>query len=256
MNFAESDYAEIFGPYAGKTVGYLRLYGNWGDQLIELGAMQLFKKFKIEVKVLNPQLEKIDHSLLTGVKTVFISGGGSLGKKYKPIYEQRRSLCSTFDGEIIVLPQSLTDEDDDNKYTHAWLREETSYNLYKNGPKGLCHDLAFHVNLDSFKTQKSIYKTGILCREDSESNGSSPLNLGDPVRLSRSLDEYIRLASCFDNILTDRLHFAIIAAKLGKSVSLISGNYHKINGIYNHSMKGFSNVEFFTSTSEAILRAK
>lgn len=251
MNFGKQTYEAIFGAYAGQTVGYFRNAGNWGDLLIEKGAMDLFRDFGINVLVINSDFYNFNLSALSSVKTVFIAGGGSLGTTYIENYKLRTELLKNFKGETIVLPQSMTDDNDTNIYTYAWLREVTSFQK-KTGPKGICHDLAFYVNLDTYKEIKPVYHLGVLLREDGESQKSIPLNLRDPVKLCNSLEDYIQLAARFDTIITDRLHFAIIAAKLGRRVSLVAGNYYKIKGIYEFSMKFMENVKFFETAKEAI----
>lgn len=251
MQFGKETYQDIFKDFSGKTVGYLRNMGNWGDHLIEVGAMELFKAFNIKVVMVNPTYVSLDLMALSHVDTVFISGGGSLGKKYISNYELRTDLLKTFNGKTIILPQSMTDELDENTYTFTWLREVTSFQK-KTGMKGICHDLAFFVNLDSYKQIKPKYLTGILLREEAESLSTHPLNLRDPVKLSNSLEDYIRLAANHEHIITDRLHFAIIAAKLGRRVSLVANNYYKIKAIYEFSMKFMTNVKFYNTANEAI----
>jgi exopolysaccharide biosynthesis predicted pyruvyltransferase EpsI len=251
MNFGKQTYAAIFSAYTGKTVGYFRSSGNWGDALIEKGALELFRDFGIKIVVINPDFFSIDLAALSSVTTVFLAGGGSLGTKYLKNHNARTELLKIFKGETIVLPQSMTDENDENLYTYTWLREVSSFQK-KTGPKGICHDLAFYVNLDSYREQKAIYHVGVMLREDGESQKSIPLNLRDPLKLCHSLEEYIQLATRFETVITDRLHFAIIAAKLGRKVSLVAGNYYKIKAIYEFSMKFMQNVTFYETAKEAI----
>lgn len=251
MNFGKLTYQKIFSPYSNKRVGYLRLYGNWGDSLIEKACFELFRDFNIEVRIINPEIVKIDPKNLDGIDTVLMPGGGSYGFLYKHNYELRTKLCELFNNQIVFLPQSMTDDLDKNPYTKVWLREAQSFEKCSR-PKDICHDLAFYLTFDAYKNIKPYFKAGFLCREDEEAAGKRPFNLGDPVKICRSVDEYIKLAASFEEIITDRIHFAIIAAKLGRKVHLFAGNYYKNKAIYEFSLRVFPNVTFYNSFVEIL----
>jgi hypothetical protein len=60
--------------------------------------------------------------------------------------------------------------------------------------------------------------------------------------VSLSLASYI---SQFDAVQTNRLHIAILAAKLGKEVRLFPNSYYKIKAVFDHSFhESFDRVHF------------
>jgi exopolysaccharide biosynthesis predicted pyruvyltransferase EpsI len=252
MGHSYKIYEEIFMSYAGTNVGYLRMYGNVGDHLIEMATFELFKKYNINATIVNKDdITKIDLPENLKLKTVFIAGGGNLGKTYIENYNLRSNLLNKFSLETIVLPQSLTDSQDDNKYSKVWLRDPISFNSYPN-TKSLSHDLAFAVDLTAFKELKPNCKNGFLLREDREKliDNRKMINLNDPVYLVKDLTSYIKLASTFERIITDRLHFAIIALKLNRKVVLLANSYHKNESVYNHSIKNYYEASFAKNLSE------
>jgi exopolysaccharide biosynthesis predicted pyruvyltransferase EpsI len=54
--------------------------------------------------------------------------------------------------------------------------------------------------------------------------------------ISASAVMFLRFIDRYDVVHTDRLHVAIAAALLGKTVHIHPGSYHKIQSIYDHSM--------------------
>lgn len=54
----------------------------------------------------------------------------------------------------------------------------------------------------------------------------------------------------FDNIVTDRLHIGICAAKLNKQVFLLNNIYGKNISVYNKSLKDFNNVHYIEDIKE------
>ena len=55
---------------------------------------------------------------------------------------------------------------------------------------------------------------------------------------------FLAFVDRFDIIVTDRLHIAIAAAKLGKKVLALDNSYGKISSVYNYSLKNkFENIK-------------
>lgn len=59
-----------------------------------------------------------------------------------------------------------------------------------------------------------------------------------------TFDEYRRALRDSAAVVTDRLHVAIPAALLGKPVYLVDGGYHKLRGVYEHSLASLRNATF------------
>ncbi len=254
MKNEDKNYMQIFEKYSGTKIGYLKLFGNVGDQLIESATFELLKKFEISPIIVNPNnIGEIDKNLLKKLNCVFIAGGGSLGKNYQENYQLRLKLRNLFPQKIIVLPQTLTDQGDEIHYDEVWLREKRSFDGYQ-GNKFLGHDLAFAIDLSSFYELKANCQNGILLREDREKliDNRKNFNLNDPIKMAPDLKSYIKLASTFERIITDRLHFAIIAMKLNRKVILLANAYHKNESVFLHSIKDNYPVLFAKSLEEAL----
>lgn len=57
-------------------------------------------------------------------------------------------------------------------------------------------------------------------------------------------DEYCARIGRAETVLTNRLHVAIPAALLGKDTYLVDSGYHKLRGIYEHSLQHLDNITF------------
>jgi hypothetical protein len=58
-----------------------------------------------------------------------------------------------------------------------------------------------------------------------------------------TFDEYRAALRNADAVVTDRLHVGLPAAILGKRVVLVEAGYHKLQGVYEHSLAELPNVE-------------
>lgn len=63
-----------------------------------------------------------------------------------------------------------------------------------------------------------------------------------------SFNEYRERIAAAKLVLTNRLHVAIPAALLGKETFLVDSGYHKLRGIYEHSLQDLDNITFVTRT--------
>lgn len=61
-----------------------------------------------------------------------------------------------------------------------------------------------------------------------------------------SFDGYRDRVVAADLVVTNRLHVAIPAALLGKETHLVDSGYHKLRGIYEHSLRHLDNITFVT----------
>ena len=76
-------------------------------------------------------------------------------------------------------------------------------------------------------------KTGCSLRKDAERGIPRSWFPRDPVKLCRTPHEYLQLASRYESIVTDRLHFAICGMLLGRQVVLLPNSYHKPQHVRN-----------------------
>ena len=63
-------------------------------------------------------------------------------------------------------------------------------------------------------------------------------NCGEPATLTATAEDYIRMASCYRVVHTDRLHFAIAAMIAGREARLYPNSYFKNEAMYHLWLKG------------------
>ncbi len=227
---------DVFLPLQGKRVGYLKMYGNVGDRLIDWATEQMFDEYDIEYGSLNwAQGGGNQDLVLKHTDTIVFAGGGNLGRKYENCYHLRQQYFSS-GLPITVLPQSLTDSNERlDEYATVYLREQSSRELFEHGI--FAPDLALGFNPPDLEIDRDI-DIGIFIREDEENIVGFPDNsIGDPALLCDSVMEYLRLAGRCHTIYTDRLHFAICGLICGSSVYLLPGSYYKNSAVYQSSLE-------------------
>ena len=230
-----SAYEHVFSDFEGKTVGFVPLSGNLGDQLIHAGAAQLLAAFgishyRIDRECLVPGLESL------GIDELAISGGGNMGNCYPDTAKIREAALAT-GLSVTVLPQSFTDgEEDTVRYTRVFAREAASCEFDPDFV--LAPDLALGFS-PAMKGIEPLYEVGIFFRKDWESvqEDRSP-SLCDPVKTCRNLDQFLALAGLFSIVVTDRLHFAIASLISGNTTYLMPNSYHKNRSMYETWLSG------------------
>jgi len=214
---------------AGKRVFVARPPGNVGDKLIYFGTLQLFTRLGVELCDENKPAQLYCYA-----------GGGNLGSAYmhlcQPVWDRLRHLAKKHAGKIVVLPQSWYD-DPSRPSPRPWsvpdaeavfAREEVTYN---NMPGSvLVPDLALLTNID-WKLPSVEQSVGLWLRRDREglfaSSAQAKDSCGDPALRALDARSYINLAAKYAHVITDRLHFAIAAMLAGRRATLLPGNYHK-----------------------------
>lgn len=240
-------YAEIFEPYRGKKVGLITPIGNVGDTLIYAALSQLAAYYNIET------CELTDPAQLKGSEfaAVFHNGGGSMGNLYSRVIDHRRqwlTLAREHGIETVILPQSYNAPDDtDALADKIYLRDEQSM---KFAPQRavLAHDLALAWSGPVYRTAAQL-PHGVLMRWDDESLNKPKSFAGDPAYLRSTPEGYVSLASCYETITTDRLHFAIAGLLAGVRVRLVDNSYGKNFAVYQRSLKAYDRCEFIKSTT-------
>jgi exopolysaccharide biosynthesis predicted pyruvyltransferase EpsI len=257
--YNETDVAVFLKKYSNQEVVYCANPGNAGDALIAHATFQLFEKLNIKLQI-------IKHEEIVHDKIIFYAGGGNLVEgKYKNAYQ---FLNNNFrqNREIILLPHTVHGYDElllSAKNLTIFCREKTSYqNLSAIGFPSerlfLAHDMAFQLAKKEFQDYLMNGKGTAYCyRTDKESartfdmpNDNLDISLSWNGELwhrpdfaknvTHSLASYL---SAFENIKTDRLHVAILAAIMGKKVVMYPNNYYKIKAVFEYSIKeAFDNV--------------
>jgi hypothetical protein len=223
--------------------------GNAGDGLIHAGLDRLAARLGLRLEKLGYPAER------TGKNLLFV-GAGSFCRGSWHMVNPLRYYCTRFEN-VYVLPASfettfapihkLLRELPTN--VTLFCRERISYDaVLKIVPRPekifLDHDLAFQLDVSRWKKPGQGHLNAF--RTDNESRlGRVPASNFDISNMGREYhhDLILDTLSNFESVNTDRLHVAIAGALLEKTVQIFEGNYHKIRGIYDYSLREkFPNV--------------
>jgi len=241
-------------------VQYVANHGNAGDAIIAQATAGI--------------VERLGLILDDDANTVLVGGGGNLVpfQHCGSLMEKINKIPA--DKSVVMLPCSL-----DGSYPAelkkvsqfhpsftVLCREEVTFRLAVNAGLNAvrCSDVAFTLDLPKF----SIPIGGnhlTAFRGDSES--ADRVRLGTLNRLGKNqdlslmfeqrwwtLDEkteevamaFVSFLLKFASVDTDRLHVAIISARLGLYVRFWPNGYHKNEGVFVASLTEFPNVRFMT----------
>lgn len=216
-------YAEVFEPLQGKKVGYVRMNGNVGDTVIEVATVQCMQHFDLDFRVVDPCVpgDWRDRDELV------IAGGGNMGTLYKGSRRIRMRALST-GLPVTVLPQSFTSPECAG-YEKIWVREKSSLVVCPSGK--LAPDLALCLKVPDQLDPRM--DEGVFLRQDVEGVFKDHPSVGDPARMVRTWQDYVRLASQYEHIVTDRLHFAVCGMVCGRRVTLLPNVYWKNRSMYS-----------------------
>jgi hypothetical protein len=129
-----------------------------------------------------------------------------------------------------VLPQTWTGPED-FAATQFFAREKMSLKYCPSAI--LAPDLGL-AYLPDLVLDEPRHEIGRFMRKDGERSQSVvPGNCGDPALMARTAEEYVRLASLYRVIHTDRLHFAIASMIAGREVHLYANSYFKNEAVYD-----------------------
>jgi exopolysaccharide biosynthesis predicted pyruvyltransferase EpsI len=205
--------------------------GNLGDKLIARGTHRFFSKLDRNV-ILNPMPDQWDP---TEVGVIF-AGGGNLGT-YKNVVEAREQVLNKVRGSstpVVVLPQSGTQKLEFSDVTTLFVRETGTQALYPGAI--LAPDMAMFATISAPEVTPQR-KFGIFLRIDRE--GIIATKHGrDPYEMFSTLEESALAILRCRTIVTDRLHFAILALILKREVVLLPNSYHKNRSMYETWLKG------------------
>lgn len=212
---------EIFRPWENKRVAYLGMYGNVGDQMIYDSALQMMSHYKITYQRWSEACE---------VDALFMSGGGNLGAENQ--VERRAKLfawAKKRNVPCVILPQTLIEgksEDFPGDVTIYARELVTSKKLNAKFSPDLA--LGFRT---SFVLPKPIFERGVFGERM-----SSELTC-DPIKLCQTPEGYVAMASLFNEVVTNRLHFAIASLIAGRKTVLLPNEYHKNRSVWEASLR-------------------
>ncbi|MFT5112682.1 MAG: exopolysaccharide biosynthesis predicted pyruvyl transferase EpsI [Parasphingorhabdus sp.] len=231
---ADNLFDPVMEVFTGKRVGFLIVDGNVGDDLIRDATVQLFDEYAIDYHVLSREELKTG-ALARSIDIVACMGGGNLGKTYSICFNQRL-MAQKLGKPLVIMPQSIIDAEEDlTVYQQVFLRERASQKAYQTS--SLAPDMALAL-VPPMANADSRYATGVFLREDQEQRFADyRFNLADPAAISSNTEEYFELASHFQHIVTDRLHFAIAGLIMGRRVTLLPNSYYKNRSMYDTWLK-------------------
>jgi len=220
-------FEHVFRLFKGKKVAYLPGIGNVGDRLIDAATYQLFIRFGIDYFVCSS--EDVTKKRVAA-DIIAYAGGGNMGAScYLPCKQLRKKALET-GIKVVILPQSFMDKEDE-PYHAVFVREEKSKTLCKNGI--LAPDLSLGLRWST--PPEPIHDTAIFLRSDIEGKFKSKAN--DPAFKAGTANDYLKVASKYKHIITDRLHFAIAGMIAGRDVTLLPNSYHKNKSMYETWLK-------------------
>jgi exopolysaccharide biosynthesis predicted pyruvyltransferase EpsI len=220
-------YAHVFTRWRGATIMEFWGPGNVGDLLIRRGAERLFAAHAITVTAAASRAD-----------AVFYGGGGNMGPLYPGTRLTRleaRGIATAHGLPLIVLPQSWTGPDD-LEADQFFARENRSLEYCPRAVLAPDLGLAYTPAIQLDEPQHDV---GWFMRNDCErAQPRIAKNCGDPAILAATAEGYVRLASSYRVIHTDRLHFAIAAMIAGRQAHLYANSYFKNEAIYHLWLRG------------------
>jgi hypothetical protein len=241
---------QLLAGYRGSRVHVLPNPGNGGDGLIQLGLRRLCAEFDLRVcELYSPQSARGE--------LLLAPGAGNLSAAYYGVAERIDPYLNSF-RTVCILPTSVQTEAPAvqrflRELPHGALvfcREAVSLAQVRallGDPASvhLDHDLAFEADLRPWA--RAGYGTLYAFRSDPESLGE-PIPPGN-FDVSGITGEWMAellldVVASYAVVHTDRAHVAIAAALLGRDTHLYATAYHKVRGIYEHSLAGRANVHF------------
>ncbi|MEO6752253.1 MAG: polysaccharide pyruvyl transferase family protein, partial [Chthoniobacteraceae bacterium] len=169
---------------------------------------------------------------------VFYGGGGNMGPLYPGTRLTRleaRGVASAHGLPLIVLPQSWTGPEE-LEADQFFARENRSLEFCPRAV--LAPDLGL-AYVPAIQLDEPQHDVGWFMRADCErAQPGVAKNCGDPAVLAATAEDYVRMASCYRVIHTDRLHFAIAAMIAGRDTHLYANSYFKNEAMYQLWLKG------------------
>ncbi len=249
---------DLLAPLAGHDVALLPNNGNLGDALIHAGTLQVLERLGVGCRLVSGDEAERGDVLLLG-------GGGNLVDRYDHLLPRLQRLHDRFQ-DVIILPHTIFGRRVAEVFAglgpnvRVVCRERRSYDflgdvLAHHGRRFLAHDMAFHFDYEPYRAEG----TGVLnaFRLDGELTEAflppDNVDLSEAVQLPgrpyhpdfwllsywrEYLDAFLARIGGSAHVRTNRLHVAIAAGLLGKTVELFDNSYYKNRAVYEHSLTG------------------
>lgn len=264
---------------AHKKIYFLQNLGNAGDALIWFGTKCLLDRLHIKVDAdRDPNyIRQNEYDVL------LVSGGGNLVAYYNYLQRILPKLIHKFK-QVIILPHSIQANEKFLKnlpgHVVIFCRELMSYNYCKQQvptPANilLSDDMAFHSDFSLLNLRAKTHEPDLFAfRIDIEINPERKEIILPPSNKDISkmglissynsrqnielLESFLSEIINYEAVWTDRLHVAIGAFLLGKTVHLYDNSYGKNSNIYSASLSSMDKAHkiMFHGTDFSSLRDK
>ncbi len=271
------DLNKLFEKHKSETFIFVKPGGNWGDDLIYLGAEHLAEQHNIKFKTMTAE------EFLSTPKTdkvIYLHGGGGYnpwctGRAYKCL----KHACESTSNIVIQGPCTASKDKQflDSVFTDSlsklnckslyfYTREKTTFNLLQSFPTLtencqllLDKDTAFYTNINKLKKKIGYLNERYTLhgyRIDNEaSNVAGTKDITkiylDPAEEAISFDHWLRIHSNAKSIITNRTHSSILGFLLDKKTYLFGSKYHKNRSIFEHTMSGQTTSVTWLNDEEA-----
>lgn len=239
-------------------------YGNLGDGLIALGTLDLFEDLGWSPKC----IEGRSKETFSGYNYIVMGGGGGWVKGLWETYLEQTITFLQNGGQLLILPTSFFGFGSEfvpyADQVTIFCREQQSYEeLLRQGmPEDrifVCSDMAFYTKEKHFSDLEieGEYPVLQIFRLDEEGGRKTPPRTSVDLPLLfndvqwTSIEQCVKplrvvagLISQFECVETDRLHMAVLAALLGRTVRLEPSSYFKIKAIFEYTLHRFPTVSF------------
>jgi exopolysaccharide biosynthesis predicted pyruvyltransferase EpsI len=259
MNIKSSKVFALFKEYSNKNIIFIQPKGNWGDVLIFKGAEKLADLANVQYKSIS--CEEFKDTSFTEDHILYIFGNGGFNDIWDGEHINAFSKAvSTHPGVVILGPTTFFDDSDflqkkvleifkniKAKKIYMFSRGIQSYKSLENKlPKEVVfeleHDTALNIERIDLPPTRIQGKGKLYAiRNDKEATKIIRFNpfilWMDPVLFSKSFEEWFYIHDGVEEIITNRLHSAILGTILNKKVTLLANSYHKNSGLWEFSLK-------------------
>src|SRR6185436_6074586 len=254
--YREIAIGDLLAPLAGRDVAILPNNGNLGDVLIHSATLQVLERARVHPRIISGDLDEKGDVLLVG-------GGGNLIDRYDHLRSRLGRLHRRFE-EVVILPHTICGDRTGAAFAEiagnvrVVCRERYSYDFLRDiVPQAdqllLSDDMAFHFDYDPYRAAGA--GTLNAFRLDHERTDVPPppdnVDLSDAIQLPdrpfrrefwslpywrEYLEAFLAAIAARAHVRTNRLHVAIAAGMLGKTVELFDNDYYKNRAVHEYSL--------------------
>ncbi len=257
-NVVSRNIFSLYQKYRSSQFIFVEPGGNFGDELIYKGARKLARLAGIKFQSVSH--DKFMNSDYPSDAVIYIHGGGDFNTWWSgnSIAEFFKTV-STHSGVIILGPRTILTEKEFlrktvvaglrnsmSKKVYMFARELTSYaalKAYLPGwvELGVDHDTALNLSATDLVSANPARRFVFYAiREDKEAINQERDLLAmwvDPTRYCFSFNQWVSLHNRAKEIVTNRLHSAILGPILGVPTTIIPNNYHKNRSVWEYSLQ-------------------